>query len=342
MSYTDYAAATWSTRPVSVDHLAGVGDHDGDGWSDALLVSNDNRESPTGIVYGPTLDVVTAVAPVSNWDWVENGGDAGDIDGDGYEDIWLTVQAESYNQSALMIFRGGPTRAVTTDDDADFTLTGPWGDGYRGFGQGMALVGDLDGDTIPDLAVSSPERENTIGIFSGPLSADQDWSDSTVVITGGPYIYGVGGMLALGDLDGDGADSLIVANLGYDDDSGPTLFEVSLPLTTPAQHMNAGGDIGSFGGDYLEGMTVNDFDNDGSDDIAVTANYGEGYASYTALVTELVGPGRWSSFWMTEYGSYTAVSSGDLDNDGCMDLFVSGAYYDFDVNATIAFVDVSR
>ena len=165
---TDFAMATWSADVTNVRHIVYAGDHDGDGRSDALLVAQDPRRTPGGMVYGLDTEVVDVVGPVRNGDEVEKGGNAGDTDGDGYDDVWLTVTAESYQQSALMIFRGGPERATKSDSDADFTLTGPWGTGVSAFRRGTALVGDLNGDEVPDVAASSPDREDAIGVFPGP------------------------------------------------------------------------------------------------------------------------------------------------------------------------------
>lgn len=94
--------------------------------------------------------------------------------------------------------RTAPTGTVWT------TINGPAGD--TDFGRAI-VVGDFDGDGDPDWAVSSPMSNRVIAyINEGNAGADVTEIEVPVVFEASQF----GASMAAGDLDGDGADELIV------------------------------------------------------------------------------------------------------------------------------------
>jgi hypothetical protein len=107
---------------------------------------------------------------------------------------------------------------------ADHRLTGT--DSSDGFGIAIAL-GDFDGDGTGDLSIgmkgySSPERSaGAAAVWYGPFGASGIATDSAdAVVTGYASSTMLGGVLAAGDHDGDGADDLVANAYRFSSTSG--------------------------------------------------------------------------------------------------------------------------
>jgi cysteine-rich repeat protein len=172
----------------------------------------------------------------------------GDLDGNGVEDLAASAAGDDgggTDRGAVWILRMnrlGRVAAATRIGDPDVPLL----DGDR-FGSGLASVGDLNGDGVPDLAVGAFLDDTVNGTASAGatrgavyivfLDADGTLHDTDPPVkiadgtTGGMPASSGGGPLdgpdmfgsrvaALGDLDGDGVMDLLVGAL-QDDDGGP-------------------------------------------------------------------------------------------------------------------------
>jgi hypothetical protein len=81
-------------------------------------------------------------------------------------------------------------------------------EGYS-FGQAIAHLGDVDGDSVADIGVGSPYGgDGTVHVYLG--GAQPDWVADTV-LHGQPGGYQFGQELdSVGDVDGDGLSDLVV------------------------------------------------------------------------------------------------------------------------------------
>ena len=150
---------------------------------------------------------------------------AGDLNGDGLADLvvgahtqWLGASVR--NGAAYVFF--GPVTGVRTVDDADITLVGEGA--FAWMGAGVAVI-DHDGDGNADLAVGAPSdiylgppRPGLVYVFHGPLgSGPLEATAADLVLRGVEANDLFGWALAGCDLDGDGAEELVVGAPGTAD-----------------------------------------------------------------------------------------------------------------------------
>ncbi len=192
---------------------------------------------------------------------------AGDLNGDGRGDF---VVGNPFATAA-----GGPPNAgvVTAYSGMDASVI--WqvsGDAtYNWFGQGLANVGDVDGDLVDDLLVAAP---NAGSITEGQAYLHSGATGTRFLTVSGTQSYGYMGYTAVeaaGDVNGDGVPDLL---LGSDtaDDPGSGGWDYG------RAHVFSGADgtlLYEYGGAYYYHQLGNfvtgtgDVNNDGFDDFAV-------------------------------------------------------------------------
>lgn len=168
--------------------------------------------------------------------------------------------------------------AAWTQEDISYRFlaarSAPFGapDGVEvvGFGSAIAVLGDVNGDGIDDYAVSAPGTPTVPGfvaVYSGIGGAVPLWTATGP--TGG---FGLG-LARIADLDGDGADDLIVGSPGVGDDIGRV--EVRSGSTglviLPVEGASVGALAGAAFGRSVTGTA--DTNNDGIRDLLVGAPF---------------------------------------------------------------------
>ncbi|MCB9779706.1 MAG: FG-GAP repeat protein [Alphaproteobacteria bacterium] len=149
--------------------LASPGDVDGDGENDLLVGAYDCNRSGSGagaayLMRGPitgTTGLTDAVVIIEGDTADDAAGltvaDAGDLDGDGWPDIAISAPWNDEGASdagVVAVFYGGvELRGTYAMEEGDLRFTGSKVSQFLGYG--LAGLGDLDGDGLPDLGMGS-------------------------------------------------------------------------------------------------------------------------------------------------------------------------------------------
>jgi hypothetical protein len=241
------------TDGANVGEDLAVGDFDGDGLGDLAFVDNkfSGEADYAGAVYliwGSSMaalvggDAITADAADVTWygegedDTLGDALGAGDVDGDGYDDLWMSASGADdggSNAGAVYLFTGLRTMAGDySPAEADMTWYGETSGDKLGDLDLVTSPGDVDGDGLDELMFAA------VGFDAGSISdagkvyliyGDEggDWEAELSSVTSwigaedGDLDGGSGeGLAPLGDLDGDGLADLAICADDQDTDVG--------------------------------------------------------------------------------------------------------------------------
>lgn len=348
--------------------VAAVGDVNGDGRPDALLGAP-GKEGASYVLFGPLGGADSAEARADLRYATEDpaelgaaGAAAGDVSGDGYDDLILGAPGAAGGGSAWLIH--GPLAASdeVLDPDRVEGIRFHADDADEGASLGAAVlgVGELFGHAgFSDVAIGAPGANDGAGavyLVGGPVLQDPHLDDvDEAHVLEGPAGAALGTALArLDDLDGDGLPEVAVSAPGYDPDalrSGPLSARAVGGVFVLFDGLSDGllEDVASF---RLTGATagtrlgaalasVSDDSGDGYADLLVGAPSFDGDAGGAWLISgehlsrargELVVEQNLASVaggGVDELGA-ALTNAGDLDGDGFDELWIGAPGYDLD------------
>ena len=321
------------------------GDVDGDGFDDVLLCADSGNTSRQELHLGsPAGPSATAAWSVDNPNCAQHAAYAGDLDGDGDDEVALATVA------GVSIFAGGvggpgvsSTWTLSTSIDVDVVAFAAAGD-VNADGWDDLLVGDEEAD--PGSSVNAGAVWLFAGSATGPASTAA-WSAEGTQNDG----YFGHALAGLGDVDDDGIDDFAVAapheegaewfagDVGQEQEGRIHVFfgAAGGPEPTADQRLEVHGDEAYLGTALA---AAGDFDGDGHRDLLAGS---DGYSSGTldavgGAFVFVGGPGGLSPHpAFTLEGLSSAGNSGDfgrslaggsdVDGDGRADAYVGDRYF---------------
>lgn len=314
------------------------GDFNGDGFSDIAISANDGT-ALAFIAGGTNMD-----ANVDHTISRENSsfylvGNAGDINDDGSDDLVAnSIFATDENDNRLdnyPIFFGGdgsfPTavsQAVPTSQDVATSAN-----------DRTKSVGDVNGDGVDDLAISTVSAPNSsnnsqgkIKVYYGGASKDFSSASPDLVLTGNTesiFIHGVG--ISGGDFNGDGVNDIAVRNIV---NPGSPLIDFyhggnDIDNTVDNSISSSALDPTTYHFSFRDIATVEDYDGDNRDELlvpeALVGNLGAPILETNGgLVSEYLLPSNNKGALLGPANIYTDFSSiGDFNDNGSIDVILA-------------------
>lgn len=302
--------------------LAGGVDVNKDGWPEYMVGSP--REDVNGIPQSGGVRMYSGKTNQLWFNWWGNGMDvnlgrsvgfAGDWNGDSWQDVILGAPGfpnlENVKAGSVRISSGknGGTLAMfygQTEDEL--------------FGFQACVIGDWDGDTIPDVAASAPSfKVNGVGVGRVDVRSGADGS-TLASWTGIDSPGSFGKSLArIGDVNGDGRDDLAI---GAPKSLGPGRVFVKLAGSGIEWYQVSGQDPTEMLGTSV--ARTGDIDKDGILDLIAGGTHSA--AGGTARVySGATGQVLWSSMEASNPGDFfggAVIEVGDVDGDGWTELAV--------------------
>ncbi len=326
--------------------VGAAGDINGDGDAEVIVgapgYTNGQQGEGRAFVFhidhsGPPIDPPIWMAESDQEDaaFGQAVGTAGDVNGDGYDDLVIAApgfDGGQTNEGRVFVYHGAATglRGIaqwTAESDQDDAA----------FGQAVGTAGDLNGDGYDDVLVGAPGFDNVqtdegrayVFLGSTPVITDYQWS------AGGQSAGDELGrsVATAGDVNGDGYSDVVVG-APSNDETGPGAGKVYV-------YYGSGSGLGlepawtALGEAAEDGFgsavgTAGDVNGDGFDDLVIGA---PGHGSGRVYVYYGSAAGLGGVGWMAngQYGGDELGSAlgtaGDVNRDGYDDLLVGAAGY---------------
>ncbi|MFO7742862.1 MAG: FG-GAP-like repeat-containing protein, partial [Anaerolineae bacterium] len=353
-----------------------AGDVNGDGYDDVIIGMPNYEggsvapqdEGAVFVWYGSS----SGIAATHDWMaesetlWAHFGmssGTAGDVNGDGYDDIivgaFLTSSTNTVSHAYVWYGSDSGLGESGTPANADWYAETITTQAYTGFGSSVGTAGDVNGDGYDDVVVTAPFFDNSytdegaVFVWHGSSSglggpgtpANADWKvygGQASARLGG---YDSNGANTAGDVNDDGYDDLIAGAYQYDNSETNegrvyVWHGSALGLSATPDWTAEGEQEGALLGYMVD--TAGDVNGDGYDDVVVGAygydtdisNAGAALVWYGSLAGLGEDGTPDNADWMATgdqengYHGWAVATAGDVNGDGLDDVIVGAPTYD--------------
>ncbi len=285
----DTGTATHSAnldRTVSCSHASALGNWQSSSPAEEWLCGDESYNSSAGIAYvysGTSSSLLGSYAGESSSDGAGSALGAGDVDGDGSDDMVVgAFQDDDGGSNAGAVYIVLSTNSsITSLSAADTKIRGAAASDL--FGSYIKVLNDVNGDGYADLAVGAPYQDGAasnagaVYLITEPTTGAIN-TMAFATITGSAASQGLGQQgIERGDFDGNGLDDLAVSSIYYNSSAGATwLFYAPGSGTYSVSTADAlwPGISASDNFGYVV-VAVPDTNGDGKDDLAISAPNGD-------------------------------------------------------------------
>lgn len=284
------------------------GDYDNDGDPDLFVIGLDESgtevaelwENNSGTFEKNTNQDLTGLRyAAASW---------GDVDNDGLIDL-ITTGMDRFGDPRTILYKNRKAEGVS-----NYLLEEVEIQSFLNIAKGSVAFGDFDNDGDLDLALSGndasgfPNAALYINNPTGHFVYDNSNSQILKKLSSGSIMWG--------DADGDGYPDLLQTGLN-------SRWETATVLHENEHNSRFGSDMLSTIQDVAGDAVWGDFDNDGDFDIALSGkdNYSNLYGTVLTQISDFTFTENMSKFPSLRDG---AISTVDYDQDGKLDLLVSG------------------
>jgi hypothetical protein len=341
--------------------VSGAGDVNGDGFDDIIVGASDDDDAGSyagsAYVYFGSDSGIASASETKLYAGDPAEGDrfggavagAGDLDGDGYDDLVVGVSLDddpgsssSSDSGSAWVFYGSE---AGIDSARTVQIRAPDAAAGDNFGHGVSGAGDVNGDGYDDLIVGAPEnRDNGTSSGSAYLfygSAEGVGVNRVKLLP--PFAssfdrFGFS-VAAAGDVNGDGYDDVVVGAPGneqvavfYGSESGVTSTRSDVLAAIDGTGVHNYGAAVSGAGD-LNGDGMDDVIVGSEGDFVGSPQQGSSYVYYGAA--NGVSQSSEDRFLASDGAEgdafgYAVSGGGDTDGDGLADLVVGAPLDDDD------------
>jgi len=307
-----------------------AGDVNNDGYDDIIVgaVSYDSHRGKAYLYLGGTSmsePALTFTGLEAGQKFARSVSTAGDVNGDGFDDVIIGCHYANTHEGRAFIFFGG----TQMDGQPDIILS-PHSQDFHFFGWSVATAGDVNNDGYADVVIGATKFDAYRGkayVFFGGANMD-DIPD--MQMSGEEQFDNFGWMVnSAGDINGDGYDEVIIGSTYYNDSTGRAYIyyggetpdsEADIILTGETDHNYLGRAVSCAG----------DVDADGYDDILTSAMRHNSYTGKAYIFKGSQYPDIYSDweYFGEETRNYFGKSLsgiGDINADG-YDDFIVGAW----------------